>query len=462
MKETGMETRNDLIEGPIVKKLVLFFLPIAAGTLFQQLYNAVDAFVVGKFVGTEALAAVGGSPAILSNLIIGFFVALTSGAAVVIAQLYGAQEYERVSAAMGVSYRLCVVLGLVMGALVCLFSPQLLTLLKTPADTFDKALLYQRIYFMGAVFLLLFNMGSGILRSIGDARFPFLCLFVSCGLNIVLDVVFVIVFAWGVMGVAVATVLSQAVAALLVTGKLLTLKGPFRLRLRSKGDRRLLMRMLRIGIPSGVQSSMYGLSNLLLQVGVNTLGTVVVASWAMSGKVDGAFWAITSAFGTALTTFVGQNYGAGKLDRIRACAKKSLLLMTAMTLSVSEILLLIARPLLHLLTNDGAVIDTTWYIILLFVPFYLIWVPIEVFSGVLRGVGDVLTPSLILAGGICGFRILWLLTAFNLSHTLLTLCICYPLSWVVTDIAIYLYFRRSPVMTRAVRVIDSDYDHKTR
>ena len=431
-----METRNDLIEGPIVKKLVLFFLPIAAGTLFQQLYNAVDAFVVGKFVGTEALAAVGGSPAILSNLIIGFFVALTSGAAVVIAQLYGAQEYERVSAAMGVSYRLCVVLGLVMGALVCLFSPQLLTLLKTPADTFDKALLYQRIYFMGAVFLLLFNMGSGILRSIGDARFPFLCLFVSCGLNIVLDVVFVIVFAWGVMGVAVATVLSQAVAALLVTGKLLTLKGPFRLRFRSKGDRRLLVRMLRIGIPSGVQSSMYGLSNLLLQVGVNTLGTVVVASWAMSGKVDGAFWAITSAFGTALTTFVGQNYGAGKLDRIRACAKKSLLLMTAMTLS--------------------------WYIILLFVPFYLIWVPIEVFSGVLRGVGDVLTPSLILAGGICGFRILWLLTAFNLSHTLLTLCICYPLSWVVTDIAIYLYFRRSPVMTRAVRVIDSDYDHKTR
>ena len=188
-----------------------------------------------------------------------------------------------------------------------------------------------------------------------------------------------------------------------------------------------------------------------------------LGTWAaMSGKVDGAFWAITSAFGTALTTFVGQNYGAGKLDRIRACAKKSLLLMTAMTLSVSGILLLIARPLLHLLTNDGAVIDTTWYIILLFVPFYLIWVPIEVFSGVLRGVGDVLTPSLILAGGICGFRILWLLTAFNLSHTLLTLCICYPLSWVVTDVAIYLYFRRSPVMTRAVRVIDSDYDHKTR
>ncbi len=461
VKKNGIDSRNELVEGPIVKKLVLFFLPIAAGTLFQQLYNAVDAFVVGKFVGTEALAAVGGSPAILSNLIIGFFVALTGGAAVVIAQLYGAQEYERVTTAMGVSYRLCTALGLVMGGLVCLFSPQLLALLKTPADTFAQALLYQRIYFMGAVFLLLFNMGSGVLRSIGDARFPFLCLFVGCGLNIVLDVVFVVLFSWGVAGVAAATVLSQAVSALLVTVKLLTLQGPFRLRLGVKGDRGLLKRMLCIGVPSGVQSSMYGLSNLLLQVGINTLGTVVVASWAMSGKVDGAYWAITSAFGTALTTFVGQNYGAGKLDRIRASARKGLLLMIGMTLSISALLLLMARPLLHLLTDDGAVISTTWYIILLFVPFYLVWVPIEVFSGVLRGVGDVLTPSLILAGGICGFRILWLFTAFRLSPTLLTLCVCYPLSWVVTDVAIYLYFRRSPVMTRAVRIIDSDYDHRT-
>ena len=453
---------DQLTEGPIIKKLVTFFLPIAAGTLFQQLYNAVDAFMVGKFVGTQALAAVGGSPAILSNLVIGFFVALTGGAAVVIAQLYGAQSYERVSTAMAVSYRLCLFLGLGVGAVVCLLSPQILILLKTPADTFDLALLYQRIYFLGAVFLLLFNMGSGILRSVGDARFPFLCLFIGCGLNIVLDAAFIVVCGWGVVGVAAATVLSEATAALLVTVKLWRLQGPFRLRLGTKGDRPLLWRMLRIGIPSGIQSSMYGISNLLLQVGINTLGTVAVASWAMSGKVDGAYWAITSAFGTALTTFVGQNYGAGKLDRIRACAKKSFVFMCCLTLLVSGTLLLCARPLLHLLTDDPAVIDTTWFIITLFVPYYLFWVPIEIFPGVLRGVGDVLTPSLILAGGICGFRILWLFTAFRFSPVLLTLCICYPLSWVVTDVAIYLYFRRSPVMTRAVRIIDSEYDHKTR
>ncbi len=453
-----MDVHNQLAEGPIVKKLMGFFLPIAAGTLFQQFYNAVDAFVVGKFVGTTALAAVGGSPAILSNLVIGFFVALTGGAAVVIAQLYGAQEYERLSTAMSVAYRLCGALGLGAGALVCLFSPQLLTLLKTPADTFDQALLYQRIYFAGTLCLLVFNMGSGALRAIGDARFPFLALLVGCGLNIILDVLFVILFSWGVLGVAVATVLSETVAALMVTHKLMTLPGPFRLRLRGRRDGSLLRRMLRIGIPSGIQSSMYGLSNLLLQVGVNTLGTVVVASWAMSGKVDGAYWAISSAFGTALTTFVGQNYGAGKVERIRAVSKKSFLLMCGITAVVSGLLLLLARPLLHLMTNDPAVVDTTWFIILMFVPFYLIWVPIDVFSGVLRGVGDVLIPSLILAGGICGFRILWLFTAFRFSPTLLVLCICYPLSWVVTDVAIYLYFRHSPIMTRAIRVIDGKAD----
>ena len=449
-----METRNDLIEGPIVKKLVLFFLPIAAGTLFQQLYNAVDAFVVGKFVGTEALAAVGGSPAILSNLIIGFFVALTSGAAVVIAQLYGAQEYERVSAAMGVSYRLCVVLGLVMGALVCLFSPQLLTLLKTPADTFDKALLYQRIYFMGAVFLLLFNMGSGILRSIGDARFPFLCLFVSCGLNIVLDVAFVIVFAWGVMGVAVATVLSQAVAALLVTGKLLTLKGPFRLRFRSKGDRRLLVRMLRIGIPSGVQSSMYGLSNLLLQVGVNTLGTVVVASWAMSGKTDGIFWAVSNALGAAITSFIGQNLGAGRQDRVKLCVKQGLILSFSITVTLSALIMLLGRPMLRILTEDQAVIDTTYQIMTYFVPYYFTWTLIEVLSAVLRGAGDAVRPVIIIGLGICLLRIVWILTLFQWVHTLMVLSLCYVVSWVVTSIAMTVYYRHGRWMQRGSMILE--------
>ena len=455
--------RKDLTEGVVWKKLLIFFLPIAAGTCIQQLYNAVDGLIVGRYVGTVALAAVGGSSAQIINLLIGFFVAITAGASVVIAQVYGAGRTRDVQLATGNAIAVFSLLGLLLMAVGLIFSPALLRLLRTPEDTMADSILYLRIYFIGVPFILVLNMESNMLRSVGDSFSPFLYMVAGCLANIVLDVLFVVGFHWGTAGVAIATVLAQVLNMALLTAKLLRTPEPYRLSLRELKLKGVYLRnMLRLGIPSGLQSSMYAVSNMIIQIGVNSLGTVVVASWAMSGKVDGAFWAITSAFGTALTTFVGQNYGAGKLDRIRACAKKSLLLMTAMTLSVSGILLLIARPLLHLLTNDGAVIDTTWYIILLFVPFYLIWVPIEVFSGVLRGVGDVLTPSLILAGGICGFRILWLLTAFNLSHTLLTLCICYPLSWVVTDIAIYLYFRRSPVMTRAVRVIDSDYDHKTR
>ena len=447
------------MEGPILPRLIRFFVPIAAGTLFQQLYNAVDAFVVGKFVGTTALAAVGGSPAILSNLIIGFFVALTGGAAVVIAQLYGAQEYARVEKAMGVSYLMCLVLGVGIGLGVAALTPRLLLLLKTPADTYAQAVVYERIYFLGAPLLLLFNMGSGILRSLGDSRYPFLCLFVGCGLNIALDILFVAVFGWGVKGVALATVIAQGVSTLLVTGKLMTQKGDIRLKLRQMTpDWPLLKRMLRIGIPSGIQASMYGISNLLLQVGVNTLGTVVVASWAMSGKVDGVYWATTNAFGTALTTFVGQNYGAGKLDRVKEVSRKGFWFLGGLTVSISALLLLFARRVLGVLTDDAAVIETTWFIITMFVPFYFLWVPIEVYPGVLRGVGDVVTPSLILAVGICGVRLLWLYTAFVYTPTLLVLCLCYPLSWLVTDVAAWLYFRRSPVMTRAMRVIDKTYE----
>ena len=449
-----MNTHNQLTEGPIIKQLVAFFLPIAAGTLLQQLYNAVDAFVVGKFVGTTALAAVGGSPAILINLIIGFFVALTGGASVVIAQLYGAQEYDRVSTAMAVSYRMCALLGLGMGALVCLFSPQLLTLLKTPADTFRLALVYQRIYFLGAVFLLLFNMGSGILRAIGDARFPFLCLVVSCGLNMVLDVLFVIAFSWGVVGVAVATLVSQAVATGLVTVKLLTLKGPSRLRLGEKRDRSLLKKMLRIGIPSGVQSSMYGLSNVLLQVGINTLGTVVVASWAMSGKTDGIFWAVSNALGAAITSFIGQNLGAGRQDRVKLCVKQGLILSFGITVSLSTLIMLLGRPLLHILTEDQAVIDTTYQIMTYFVPFYFTWTLIEVLSAVLRGAGDAVRPVVIIGLGICLLRILWILTLFQWFHTLLVLSLCYVVSWVVTSTAMTIYYRRGRWMQRANVIVE--------
>lgn len=443
-----MNDRNDLTQGVIWKKLIIFFLPIAAGTLFQQLYNAVDAIIVGKFVGTEALAAVGGSPATFIGLLLGFFIALTSGAGVVIAQRCGARDSDMVSKEIHTSVTFCLLMGAILGILVFAFAPQVLTLLKTPADTLHDAVLYTRIYFSGSIFMLLFNMGSGILRALGDSRRPFFYLVVSCLSNIVLDLLFVLVLGWGVAGVAWATVIAQGISSVLI---LINLAGNdfYPLRFRRLGlDRPALREMLRIGVPAGLQSSMYGVSNLILQVGVNTLGTVVVASWSMCGKIDGVFWAVSTAFGTAIMNFVAQNYGAGQTDRIRACTKTGFRLAFLSTILLSSGIMLVARPVLKLFTDDPAVMDTTWTILTYFVPTYVLWTVIEIFSAVLRGVGDVLKPFIILALGVCLLRIIWVLTVFQQMHTLFIISISYPISWAVTDVAMLLYYYKGSIFKR--------------
>ena len=447
-----MENRNDLTQGVIWKKLIVYFLPIAAGTLFQQLYNAVDAIVVGKFVGTEALAAVGGTPATISNLLIGFFVALSGGAGVVIAQHYGAKDYERVSKEVHTSMTFCFLVGVVLSAAVISFAPPILRFLKTPADTMTDAVRYTRIYFTGCIFMLLFNMASGILRALGESKKPFYYLMVSCALNIGLDLYFVIGLKMGVAGVAWATVIAQAVSSVLTLLDLLRAKGEYRLQIRKLGiNGRILGSMLRIGIPAGLQSAMYAVSNMILQTAVNTLGTVVVASWAMSGKVDGVYWAVAGAFGTAVMNFVGQNFGAGRLDRVKECTKTGMIIFTGITAVLSGLLLLLAKPLLTVFTDDPAVIETTWEIITYFVPFYLTWTVIEIFSGVLRGVGDAVKPVIILALGVCVLRVVWVLTVYQIWHTLMIVSICYPISWAVTDVALLTYYFKGSIFAKKKR-----------
>ena len=434
---------NDLTEGVIWKKLVIYFLPIAAGTLFQQLYNAVDAVIVSRFVGTEALAAVGGSPATITQLLIGFFVAISSGAGVVIAQYFGSREREKITIAVRTSMILCAVIGAVLTVVMFFASMPILALLKTPAETLADAGAYMKIYFAGCIFMMVFNMGSGILRAVGDSRTPFIYLVVSCVANIGLDLLFVVVFHMGVPGVAWATTIAQVISFILVMIRLLRTREYYRLDLSSlKINPIILKRMLSIGVPSGIQSAMYGISNIILQIGVNSLGTVVVASWSMSSKIDGVYWALTSAFGTAVMNFIAQNYGAGRLDRIRQCTKTGFLMHLCSTIVLSGIILLAARPLLHIFTTDQAVIDTTWTIILFFAPAYMIWSVIEVFTAILRGIGDAVRPTIITALGVCLFRIIWILTVFQWAPTLEILCIGYPASWLITDIALIIYYRR--------------------
>lgn len=434
--------RRDLTDGVVWKKLLLFFLPIAAGTCIQQLYNAVDGLIVGRFVGTVALAAVGGSSAQIINLLIGFFVAITTGASVVIAQIYGAGRSRDVQLAAGNAVAVFALLGVVLMAFGLLASPAMLKLLRTPADTLEESALYLRIYFIGVPFIMVLNMESNMLRAVGDSFSPFLYMVVGCVSNILLDFVFVVVFRWGVAGVAIATVIAQVINTLLLTRKLLTTPESYRLNLqelRLKGV--YLSNMLRLGIPAGLQSAMYAVSNMIIQIGVNSLGTIVVASWAMTSKTDGIFWAVSNALGAAITSFVGQNLGAGRRDRVHQCVRQGMILSSLITVSLSSLILLLARPLLGILTEDQAVRDTTYQMMLYFVPFYITWTAIEVLSAVLRGSGDAVRPVVIIGLGICLLRVIWIVTVFMRIHTLLMLCLCYPVSWAVTGAAMYLYFR---------------------
>ena len=432
---------TDLTEGTIWKKLLIYFLPLAAGTLFQQFYNAVDALVVGRFIGTQALAAVGGSPAIVIQLVIGFVVALSSGAAVVIAQRFGANDSENTSRAVGTAMSAFFLIGLAMTVLMLLLAGPVLQMMRTPADTMADAILYMRVFFAGSVFMIIYNMGAGIMRAVGNSTRPLLYLVISSLCNVVLDLLFVTKFSMGVEGVALATVLSQMISCMFILHDLIRTEEIYRLSKRNlRIDKKLLKRMMAIGLPTGVQSSMFGISNLILTVAINGLGTVVVASWAMSGKIDGIYWAVSQAFGTALTNFVAQNYGASQKERIRQGSRIGSVVFLILTAGLSVTILLLARTLLAIFTKDPAVQETTWRIITYFVPAYAAWTLIEILGGILRGMGDTLIPAIIMAVGICVVRIIWVFTIFHAWPTLFSVSMSYPASWLLTDLALVIYY----------------------
>jgi len=445
---------NDLTTGTVWKKLLIFFVPIAAGTIIQQLYNAVDGLIVGRYVGTVALAAVGGSSAQIINVLVGFFVAMTAGASVVIGQIYGTGRREDLNRAIGSSIAALGLFSMALMLFGVVASPWMLRLLNTPEETMDGAVMYLRIYFVGVPFVMILNMESSILRAMGDSFHPFLFMVVGCVLNIVLDVVFVVAFGWGIAGVAIATVVSQAANMGLLTWQMTRNREGYGIRiqnLRPKGV--YLIHMLRLGIPAGLQSSMYSISNMIIQVAVNSLGTVVVASWTMSGKIDGLFWAVSNALGASITSFIAQNHGAGKTDRVRQCVRQGLILAFGVTIGLSALLMLCAIPVLRILTPDEAVVETTYQIMSYFVPYYFTWVLVEVLSAVLRGAGDAIRPVIIIGIGICLFRIIWIGTVFSQVGTLFSLCLSYTVSWVITSIALSVYYRKGKWMNRR-RLVD--------
>ena len=441
-----MDEKNQITEGVIWKQLLIFFFPIVIGTFFQQIYNTADSIVVGRFVGKEALAAVGGSVNQIVNLVVEVFVGLTSGASVIVAQFYGAKDKKNLNKTLHTSYAFGIVTGFVVAVVGLLVTNTVLELMKTPQELMADSRLYLHIYFCGMIFNIIYNMGASILRAVGDSRRPLYVLMVTCGLNIVLDILLVVIFRLGVMGVAIATVSCQGISSILVTAMLMKEHPLFQLKLREIRFYRVsLNSVLRIGIPAALEATMYTIANLIIQVFVNELGTDTVAAWGTFAKIDAVYWMVVNAFGISITTFVGQNYGAGKVKRMRKSVGICLGMSYAGAILVSGVLYALAGPLYRLFTTDENVVRIGVDMMHFLLPSYFMYVMIGILSGALRGAGRVLVPMLLTCGGVCLIRIVWMFGVFPGHPGINTIMLSYPVSWGITAVLfIIYYFRKFP------------------
>lgn len=430
-----------ITEGTIWKALLVFFFPILFGTFFQQLYNTIDAIVVGRFVGKEALAAVGGGSAVFVNLIVGFFVGLTSGAGVLISQFYGAKNNAEISHSVHTAITLCIICGMLMTILGIVFSAFMLKLINTPLETYELSKLYLRIFFLGMIPMSIYNMGSSILRAVGNSKTPLVILIIGCVTNIILDFVLVVGFNLGIAGVAIATVICQIESAIITLAILIRTNDSYKFSFKKLAlTPHILSKMLKIGFPAGIQSSLYTISNLIIQSFINSFGTNLVAAWAAFGKLDAIFWMMINALGISITTFVGQNYGACKYGRIKKGMWQSLLLAIIFTIGFIFTFELWGRNLLSLFTKDEDVITEGLKIIHFLVPFWLTYISIEILSGTIRGVGKSFVPMIITVFGVCLLRIVWLFTAVPLKNDIITVISSYPITWIITSIMFWIYY----------------------
>lgn len=432
------ESKNQITEGVIWKQLLIFCFPIMLGTLFQQMYNAADVIVVGQFVGKQALASVGGSSQVI-NLVVNFFVGITSGVTVVVSRFFGANQKEELKKAIHTSIAISIIGSIILSVVGMMFARELLIMLSTPNDILDDSTLYLCIYFSGIIFVFLYNIGSSILRAMGDSKRPLYYLIVCCIVNILLDILLVIVFKLGVTGVAIATVSAQAISALLVIYALTKVDDDYCLMIK---DIRFyidsLKSIIKIGMPAGVQSIMNSISGLMMATAINSLGTTAVAGNTAYAKLDGIFWMISTAFSVSIATFVGQNYGAKKYDRMKKSIWICLGLDFAVSCGLSLFFMICGPTLLYLFTSDYEVIVQGKEVLKAIAPYYAIVSFYEILTSALRGIGDVFIPMIINIIGLCFVRIVWIMLLSNAD--LYTIILSCPVSWSITALMMMIYF----------------------
>ena len=435
---------NNLTKGKIWKVMLKFVLPIFLGTLFQSLYNTIDAIIVGKFAGKEAVAAIE-SVLNFQRLPITFFVGLSSGATIIISQYFGANKKEDISKASHTAILFAMLGGLLLSILSCVFSPFFIKLIKVPEEIFYQAQIYTIICFIGIVASMTYNIGSGILRALGDSKTPFYILIVSNILNIVLDLILVIVFNLGVIGVGMATLISEIVSAILIFIMLIKTNLDCKIYINKLYFyKKYVKEIFRLGLPIGIQSVLYPISNTIIQSSINTFGVNSIAAWAISGKLDFLIWTVSDAFSIAVSTFVAQNYGAKKHQRARDGIKVALSMSMVAIFIISFTLYFYNKPLAYFLIDDKEVVDLTSEVIHLIAPLYFMYVIGDVLSGAIKGIGNTLHPMIINIFGICICRILWVFLIVPLNPTFFMVLYGFIVSWIITALIyiVYVIYKR--------------------
>lgn len=444
------QTDHSMTQGNIFRQLLLYSLPLLAGNFFQQCYNTVDSIVLGNFVGKAALAAVGTTMPII-NTLIGLFLGLSTGIGVVISQFYGAGEEKKVGQAVQTSLVLVLILCGLFTAVGIGMVPFMLRLMATPADVFAPAQLYLRLYFAGVSGLMLYNLGAGILRAVGDSRRPLYFLIFSAVVNTGLDLLFVAGFRWGIAGAALATVVAQGLSALLVLVVLTRSDACYRIQWRGlRVQKGILRNIFVVGIPSGLQLAITSFSNVFVQSYVNRFASSCMAGWAAYQKIDAFVLLPMTTLSVAATTFVGQNVGAGNWDRAKRGVRCAMGMATVVTVIILIPLMIFARPLCALFNQEAEVLFYGSYFIRLISPFYLVANFNQIYAGALRGAGDAKVPMVIMLGSFVVFRQLYLFVTYQVAGTLLPVALGYPVGWVVCSGVLLWYYRSGRWMAHSL------------
>ena len=422
----------NMTEGPLLPKILAFSGPLILTGILQLLYNAADVIVVGNYAGHEALAAVSSTGSLI-NLLVNVFMGLGVGASVVIARNYGARDIVAMRKAEHTAITLALFMGIGVGVFGFVMAKPLLQMMDSPADVIDGATLYVRIYFLGMPANMLYNFGAAAMRAVGDTKRPMVYLMISGMVNVLLNLLLVIVFHLDVAGVAIATVASQVVSMVLVLMCLFRTRGAIQLNLQEcRVDRKSLREIIRIGLPAGLQGSLFSISNVLIQSSVNSFGSLVVAGNGVACNIEGFVYTAMNAQYQADMTFASQNYGAGKPDRVRRTLWCCLGVVTVIGLGMGLLILMFGAPLMSLYNPEEQVISNGLIRMGIIMPTYFLCGLMDVMVGQLRGIGYSIMPMIVSLTGACLLRIVWILTVFAQSHTLTVLYLSYPVSWAVT------------------------------